>query len=404
MIIEKAKKTLQKKIGDIFRVELLLLLFAVAMALVTFGESLYTSFMSLFLRDFGIPLVQIGFFFTVFYAANALIAIPAGYISDRMGRTIIIVFLLILSGIVVSYPLVRSTGQLYLLRAAHGAVFAFIFPVARAYVMDKTSEKNRGQTMGTYVLFCSVASMIAPLLGGIFRDQTGNFNPLFYIAALFPLITILILITSVRDLGRGFALQKMSLPTRELVRNKVFAVILLMFTMLFFTNGILTPIMSIFAFEELGMSYTMLGLLGTFMGVIYAVSQFVAGTLSDHYGRKSLLIYPLFIYAVGVALAGLSITPSMFFFSYMLVGVGAAPYATVGYSYIGDVVQSERRGTAVGTVTSLSSIGMIFGPMIGSAIGGFAGLRIPFFAASGMVLLTIFMLFILLPKENEVKE
>jgi predicted MFS family arabinose efflux permease len=270
--------------------------------------------------------------------------------------------------------------------------------------MDKTSEKNRGQTMGTYVLFCSVASMIAPLLGGIFRDQTGNFNPLFYIAALFPLITILILITSVRDLGRGFALQKMSLPTRELVRNKVFAVILLMFTMLFFTNGILTPIMSIFAFEELGMSYTMLGLLGTFMGVIYAVSQFVAGTLSDHYGRKSLLIYPLFIYAVGVALAGLSITPSMFFFSYMLVGVGAAPYATVGYSYIGDVVQSERRGTAVGTVTSLSSIGMIFGPMIGSAIGGFAGLRIPFFAASGMVLLTIFMLFILLPKENEVKE
>ncbi|MBU7044196.1 MAG: MFS transporter [Theionarchaea archaeon] len=404
MILEKAKKTLQKKIGDIFRVELLLLLFAIAMALVTFGESVYTSFMSLFLRDFGIPVVQIGFFFTVFYAANALIAIPAGYISDRVGRKIIVVFLLILSGIVVSYPLVKTTGQLYLLRIAHGAVFAFIFPVARAYVMDKTSETNRGQTMGTYVLFCSIASMIAPLTGGIIRDQIGNFNPLFYIAAAFPLISILLLLISVRDLGKGFTLQKMSLPTRELVKNKVFAVILLMFTMLFFANGILTPIMSIFAFEELGMSYTMLGLLGTFMGVIYAVSQFVAGTLSDHYGRKTLLVYPLFIYALGVALAGLSVTPSMFFLSYMLVGIGAAPYATVAYSYIGDVVHSERRGIAVGTVSSLSSIGMIFGPMIGSALGGFAGLRIPFFATSGMVLLTILMLSLLLPKGTEVKE
>jgi MFS family permease len=196
----------------------------------------------------------------------------------------------------------------------------------------------------------------------------------------------------------------MGLPTRDLVKNRVFAVILLMFAMLFFANGVLTPIMSIFAFEELGMSYTMLGLLSTFMGIIYAVSQFVAGTLSDHYGRKTLLVYPLFIYAVGVALAGLSINPAMFFLSYMLVGIGAAPYATVAYSYIGDVVRSERRGTAVGTVASLSSTGMIFGPMIGSAIGGFTGLRIPFFVASGMVLLTILMLSILLPKESEVKE
>jgi MFS family permease len=404
MIIEKAKKSLRKNIGDIFRVELLLLLFTIAMALVTFGESLYTAFMSLFLRDFGIPVVQIGFFFTVFYVANAFIAIPAGYISDRMGRNIIVVFLLILTGIVISYSLVKTTGQLYLLRVAHGAVFAFIFPVARAYVMDKTTEENRGQTMGTYILFCSVASMIAPLLGGIMRDQSGSFNSLFYIAAVFPILAILFLLTSVRDLGKGFAFQKMGLPTRDLVKNRVFAVILLMFAMLFFANGVLTPIMSIFAFEELGMSYTMLGLLSTFMGIVYAVSQFVAGTLSDHYGRKTLLVYPLFIYAVGVALAGLSINPAMFFFSYMLVGIGAAPYATVAYSYIGDVVRSERRGTAVGTVASLSSTGMIFGPMIGSAIGGFTGLRIPFFVASGMVLLTILMLSILLPKENEVKE
>ncbi|MBU7028154.1 MAG: MFS transporter [Theionarchaea archaeon] len=398
--VKEGTRRLKGAFGNIFRVEALLLLFAIAMTLVAFGESFYGGFIANFLSESGIPREGIGVFFTAFFAASALIAIPAGYISDRIGRKIIVVFLFALAAVVFSYSLADTKAELLLLRAVHGAVTAFIFPVARAYVMDKTTEENRGQTMGTFILFTSLAGMMAPTFGGILRDQTGSFNPLFYTAAIFPVMTAIFLLIAVRDLGKGFAVQKMGLPTRELVGNRIFAVILVMFAMLFFASGILTPIMPIFAIEELEMSYTQLGFLSVPMGILYAISQFVAGTLSDRYGRKTLLVYPLIIYVVGIVVAGFSVNYLMFYGAYMLVGIGAAPYATVAYSIIGDVVKQEQRGVASGTVTTLSGTGYIFGPLLGSAIGGIVGLRIPFFLCGLMVVATIVMLFFALPKEK----
>lgn len=399
-IIRKAGESVRRNVRNISRVEALLLLFAIAMALVAFGESFYGGFISPFLSESGIPTEEIGLFFTAFFAASALIAIPAGYISDRLGRNIIVIFLCALAVVVFSYSRADSYEELLLVRIVHGAVMAFIFPVARAFVMDKTSEENRGQTMGTFILFMSLAGMVAPTMGGFLRDISESFNPVFYVAAVFPLIAILFLLVAVRDLGKGFAVQKMGLPTRELVGNRPFAVILLMFAMLFFASGILLPIMPLFAIQELEMSYTQLGLLSLPMGILYAASQFVAGTLSDKYGRKTLLVYPLFVYVVGIVVAGFSTNIPMFYGAYMLVGIGAAPYATVAYSLIGDVVKQEQRGVASGTVTMLSNTGYIFGPLIGSAIGGIVGLRIPFFLCGLMVVATIVMLFIVLPNDK----
>jgi MFS family permease len=360
-----------------FRVERLLLLFSLAVAIVYFGEITYLTFIPLFLRGREIPLAEIGIFITAFYLTTALVSIPAGFISDRLGRNVILISLIALSPIVFSYTLAETKTQLLLLRALHGAAFAFIFPVARAYVMDKTTEENRGQTMGTYVLFMQLAGMMAPVLGGVVRDQTGTFDVLFCAAAVLPLVAVIFF-----------------------VRIRVFAVLILMFVMLYFANGILTPILPIFAVEELGMSHTLLGFMFTCMGIIYAVGQYVAGTLSDQFGRKTLLVYPLFIYAVAVFVAGLSVNSSMFFATYMAIGIGVAAYATVAYSYIGDVVPPEQRGTASGVVASLSCMGMVFGPLLGSALGGIVGMRIPYFVCSLMVFLTILMLLIMLPSDK----
>ena len=376
-------------------------MFSFAVAIVYFSETTYLSFMTLFLRDKGIPLAEIGIFITAFYLTYALVSIPAGFISDRLGRSVMIISLIALAPIAFSYTLAETRVQLLLLRALHGAAFAFIFPVARAYVMDKTTEENRGRTMGTYVLFMQLAGMLAPVLGGVIRDQTGAFDVLFYIAAVLPLVAVIFFITVVKDVGRGqFTLDRMRVPTRDLIRIRVFAVLLLMFLMLFFANGILTPILPIFAVEGLGMSFTLLGFMFTCMVIIYAVGQFVAGTLSDQFGRKALLVYPLFIYAVAVFVAGLSVNYYMFFATYMAIGIGNAAYSTVAYSYTGDVVPPEQRGTAAGVVTSLQCTGMVFGPLLGSALGGIVGMRIPYFVCSFMVFLTILMLLVMLPNDK----
>jgi DHA1 family multidrug resistance protein-like MFS transporter len=402
MGIEGATGKVKQKIGDIFRIERLLLLFIITISLVMFGESFYGSFLNLFVRnELSAPLINIGTLIFIYAIAGSIVSIPAGYISDRTGRKPLITISLFILGIVVFlYSFVETTKQMYLLRGIHGAVIVFIFPIARAYVMDKTTEENRGRIMGTFVLIPTVISWAAPALGGFLKDTTGSFNPLFYIGAVFPIMAAVFLLTAVRELGTGFTVQKMRLPTKGLIRNRTFAVILLMFGLLYFASGILSPIMSIFANEELGMSYKLLGTLFTSMGIFYAFSQYIAGTLSDRHGRKNLLVYPLMIYAVSVCLAGLSVNYQMFFFVYWFVAIGAAPYSTVAYSLVGDVVEPEHRGTASGAITAASNIGMMLGPLVGSAIGQMANMRTSFFACSCVVVATIVMLFILLPKER----
>lgn len=399
-MIKEGTRRLKGAFQNVFRVEILLLLFSIAIALVMFGETIYGSFLNLFLRDLQWEYMEIGVFFFVFSLTGMLVSIPAGYISDRIGRNILTVSLFILAAVVFSYTLAQTRSQLLLLRALHGAISGFMFPIARAYVMDKTTEENRGQAMGTFVLITTLAGMAAPLIGGFLRDQTGNFSILFYIGAIFPVLAALFLLTRVRDMGTGFAVQKMELPTRELISNKVFLTILLMFGMLYFATGILAPILGIFAVEELGMSTTLLGTLFTLMTPLYAVSQFVAGSISDRLGRKRLLVYPLFIYAVAVLVAGLSRNYWLFFIMYLGVGIGAAPYATVAYSLTGDVVRPKLRGTASGAIIAVGSLGTMIGNLAGPAIGELANLRAPFILCSFMVFATIAMLFIALPRDK----
>jgi DHA1 family multidrug resistance protein-like MFS transporter len=402
MDMKTAIKKTSEKAATLLRVETFLLLFSLTLALVVFGDSLYSSFMSLFFQEFGIPLGEIGLFFTVFSLTNALVSIPAGYISDRMGRKILIsCSLFFLAAVVLGYSLAETAAQLLTLRALHGASFGFIFPIARAYVMDKTTEENRGQTMGAFIFIVSLAQMVAPTTGGILRDQLGRFHPLFYLSAVLAVGAGVFLLIAVKDFGTGFSMQKMRLPTRELFKNRVFTVILLMFGMLFLGGGIVGPFVSIFAMEELGMSYTSLGTLFSIYSIIYAVSQLVAGTLSDRYGRKTLLVYPLFIYVAGILLSGLSPHQWMFIFMYLCVAVGAGPYSTVAYSLIGDRVKPELRGTANGAITTVQNCGLIIGPLVGSRIVDVTNVRVPFVATAAVACATIAVLFILLPKGKD---
>lgn len=391
----------QRGSEDTFRAVAILLLFTSALALVSFGESLYGGFISLFLSESGIPPEEIVFFFTVFFAAGALIAILAGYISDRLGRNSIVIFLCALVVAVFSYTLADTRGELLSLRAVHGAVAASIFLIARAYIMDKTTKKNRGLFMGLFIFFTSIAGMVAPTFGGLQRDDTGSFYPLFYTAAIFSVIAVVLLLAVFKITRKESPLQEMGFSTKEVSNYRIFAVILVMFAMLYFASGILMPIMPLFATRELGMNYTQLGFLSSLMGIIFAFSQLAGGILSDFFGRKNLLVYPLVLYVVGIIIAGLSHTSWTFFGAYILVGIGAAPSATVAYSLIGDVVRQERRGVAVGVVAMLSGAVYLVGPWVGSVIGGIVGLQIPFFVCGSVVILTIVMLSVMLPRDRK---
>jgi MFS family permease len=121
-------------------------------------------------------------------------------------------------------------------------------------------------------------------------------------------------------------------------------------------------------FKSVGLSTTDVGLLialGTLPG---AFSALFMGWLSDHIGRKRLLVINIFLYA------------SCFLLFYFFAGFAAfaiirfiegfSIWAAVGLAptIIADMVPPERRGQAMGLYDGVSGIGRVTGPLIAGMI------------------------------------
>jgi DHA1 family multidrug resistance protein-like MFS transporter len=126
-----------------------------------------------------------------------------GYVSDRIGRRIVI--MVGLGGHILSlalFALVQSLWLAYLVRALSGMFLSAVLPVAQAYVSETSSEKTLGRRLAWTSAASLSGSVVGPALsGGIYAvggalggsGLTGgdlNALPLF-VAALFGLPVLL---------------------------------------------------------------------------------------------------------------------------------------------------------------------------------------------------------------------
>jgi len=126
------------------------------------------------------------------------------------------------------------------------------------------------------------------------------------------------------------------------------------------------------------------------------------GKLSDHYGRKPLLLVSQFGTLASFLLLGLSSSIYMIFLSRVLDGVFGGQIPIIR-AYISDITEAKSRSESVGKFTGVMAFSMIFGP----AIGGIAGdniWQLPSFIASILssisIILVIKFLIESMPKER----
>ena len=132
------------------------------------------------------------------------------------------------------------------------------------------------------------------------------------------------------------------------------------------------------------------------------------GKLSDHYGRKPLLLVSQFGTLASFLLLGLSNSIYMIFASRVLDGVFGGQIPIIR-AYINDISEADNRTAKVGKITGVMAFGTIFGPAIGGIAGNYIW-QLPSFIASILSILSIiFTVKILvesMPKERilELKE
>lgn len=133
---------------------------------------------------------------------------------------------------------------------------------------------------------------------------------------------------------------------------------------------------------------------------VYALCQFfsapVFGALSDHLGRKPILLVSLLGSAVGYLLLGIGGALWVLFLGRIIDGLTAGNISVL-FAYIADSTEPEDRTKWFGYIGGAMGVGMMIGPAIGGLLGA-RSITLPFFVSAGIIFFTIFCTYFFLPE------
>jgi MFS transporter, DHA1 family, tetracycline resistance protein len=165
--------------------------------------------------------------------------------------------------------------------------------------------------------------------------------------------------------------------------------------------GIIIPVLPGLIMELTGEGISEAVIYGGWLLVIYAGMQFffapVIGNLSDHFGRRPVLLVCLFVFGCDYIIQGFAPSILWLFAGRMMAGISGATYPTAN-AYVADITPEDKRAQAFGLLGAAFGLGFIIGPSIGGLVGGAFGIRAPFFLAAGLAFANMIYGYFVLPE------
>lgn len=172
--------------------------------------------------------------------------------------------------------------------------------------------------------------------------------------------------------------------------------------------GVIIPVLPHIIKDMAGGSFIEATRWSGWFGTAFMVMQFVftpvQGALSDHFGRRPIILLSNLGLGLDFMLMALVNTLPLLFIGRVISGITSASFSTAN-AYIADVTPFDKRAAAFGMMGAAFGLGFVIGPALGSALSHW-GARVPFWAAAILSLANFcYGLFVLpesLPKERRV--
>jgi DHA1 family tetracycline resistance protein-like MFS transporter len=122
----------------------------------------------------------------------------------------------------------------------------------------------------------------------------------------------------------------------------------------------------------------------------------VQGALSDHFGRRPIILLSNLGLGVDFLIMALAGSLPLLFIGRVLSGITSASFSTAN-AYVADVTPPEGRAAAFGKIGMAFGLGFTLSPVFGAWLGE-VDLRLPFFIAAGLSLANFCYGFFVLPE------
>ncbi|MEP7285923.1 MAG: MFS transporter [Chloroflexota bacterium] len=127
----------------------------------------------------------------------------------------------------------------------------------------------------------------------------------------------------------------------------------------------------------------------------------VGGSLGDHYGRKRVFMIGIGVFSLSSLACGLSPNIDVLIAARAVQGIGGALMVPGSLAILSASVSGARRGVAIGTWSTFSSITTLLGPVLGGWLSGLGFWRGVFFVNLPLALIALIVLILKVPESRD---
>jgi MFS family permease len=333
------------------------------------GMSLPASFLSILADGLDPSGVLVGLVVSAWFLSRIFLELPAGIISDVIGRRRLLLFGIAMSCI--GPILCSQADNIWLLiigRGIWGLGTGFYFMNNMALLMDILPAETRGRTLGLYQGIEFIGSFIGAPIGALLSLYM-TYNQVFYFTLLLTLFSLFIAWRSkgMRDTDVK-VVRKERTPLMDILKNMgnrgIMVVCLSTLLRMFIMQGVFQTVFQLYLNQSLLLAVSMIGLILSARIAGQIISLVSAGILSDKMGRVPVLMAGFVV--CGVTLFAFTLTSN---FAVLLVlgfieGIGEGFGITTLIALLTDVTPPAVRGGVVGLYRTFQDVGGFAGPIL----------------------------------------
>ena len=329
------------------------------------------------------------------FLTQALTAPFWGKLADRTGRKLMLLrSALGMSVIMVSTSFVTSVYALVALRLCYGMFSGFIGNAVALMAVQVPKEES-GKVMGTLSTANVSGTLIGPLFGSLVVTFFG-YRTSFLLTGSILMVVFFLTLALVKEeftpVPKGQPSLKLSEVFASLESPRIIIGVFITTSLLMLTQSSINPIMTLYVRSIVGASSNVemwSGLVASAPALTAIIAAPLLGALGDRIGTHKVLMFGLCLSAVVFIPMAFVTAAWQLACLRMLLGITDAALRPSTQVMLTRYSPKESTSRIFAYNQSCQSMGMVFGPMVGSTIGGNFGYNMVFFATSAFAILNL---------------
>ena len=317
------------------------------------GESMFLLFQPIYLQKLGADPIQIGAILGAFGAILTLAHIPAGHLSDRIGRRPLLIAAWFIGIVATAVMALSSHLSLFIVGILLYGLTAFVASPLDSYVTAARGSWSVARTITFVSMTFNAGGAIGPVVGGWIGDHYGLRTVYFIASGVFVVSTFLIQFISSQPRDQ----HDPENPPQSLLTNRRYMGFLAIYFIVAFAAYVPQPFTPNFLNNQRSLSLSVIGQLGSIGYLGNAVLNYLLGQLE---ARTGFVLGQLGVAAFAVILwRGSGI--GWFALGFFLLG-GFRALRGLGVAQVRPFVHQSQMGLAYGIAETVGSATVLLAP------------------------------------------